>query len=78
MKKQEIIEFIRRSTPEFEEELRLRNRAKVSFPRPAYARTAACNIQRRMDFEQDQAIQKEWLALVEYIIQVLRGQGNEY
>ena len=70
MKKDEILQFVKDHTPEFEKELRRRKKCQISFPRTTFARTAACNIQRKRDFDQDQAIQKEFLAFTDYLIEV--------
>ena len=70
MRKAEIDAFIKKHTFEFERMIRLRERKKVSFPRLGFKRTAACNIQRRMDFDQNQVIQQQWLNLVDYIVEV--------
>ena len=70
MRKDEILQFIKEHTLKFEKELRAREKRKVSFPRPGFERTAACNIQRRMDFDQDAVIQQQWQNMVDYIVQV--------
>ena len=70
MRKAEIDAFIKKHTFDFESMVRKRENEKVSFPRPGYKRTAACNIQRRCDFDQDAVIQQQWLNLVDYIIEV--------
>ena len=70
MKKTEIDNFIKKHTFEFEKMIRDRETRKVSFPRPGFAKTAACNIQRCRDFDQDQVIVKQWTNLVDYIVEV--------
>ena len=70
MKKVEIDAFIKKHTFEFEKMIRNRETQKVSFPRPGFERTAACNIQRHRDFDQDQEIVKQWTNLVDYIVEV--------
>ena len=70
MRKDEIMLFVKNHTMEFEREIWAREKRKVSFPRPGFERTAACNIQRRMDFDQDAVIQQQWQNLVDYIVQV--------
>ena len=71
MRKAEIEAFIKKHTFEYESMVRKREKQQVSFPRPGYLRTAACNIQRRMDFDQDKVIMQQWLNLVTYIVEVL-------
>ena len=70
MRKAEIDAFIKKHTFEFESMIRAREKQKVSFPRSGFHRTAACNIQRRRDFDQDAIIQQQWINLVDYIVDV--------
>ena len=62
--------FIKEHTLTFDRELLDRQKRKVGFPRPAFALTAACNLQRKMDFDQDVVIQTQWQNLVNYIVEV--------
>ena len=73
MRKTEIDAFIKKHTFEFESMVRKRDKQKVSEKqsRPSFNRTAACNIQRRRDFDQDAVIQQQWLNLVDYIVEVI-------
>ena len=70
MRKAEIEAFIKQHTFEYESLIRKREKQKVSFPREGYLRTAACNIQRKLDFDQDQVVMQQWLNLVTYIVEV--------
>ena len=70
MRKDEIENFIKRHTREFEKELAERKKNRISHPRTTFARTAACNVQRRRDFDQDKVIQQCWINMVDYIIEV--------
>ena len=70
MKKDEILNFIKSHTLEFEKELREREKRVNWFPRPGFERTAACNVQKKRDFDQDLVIQDKWQNLTDYIVQV--------
>lgn len=70
MKKDEILTFIKSHTLEFEKELRDREKRVNWFPRPGFQRTAACNVQKKRDFDQDQVIQQQWQNLTDYIVEV--------
>ena len=72
MRKAEIDAFIKKHTFEFENMVRKRDKQKVSEKqsRPNFKRTAACNVQRRRDFDQDAVIQQQWINIVDYIVDV--------
>ena len=70
MKKLEIDQFIKAHTLEFEREICQRQKRRVGFPRQGYLRTAECNMQRRMDFDQDRVVQRKWLNITDYIVHV--------
>ena len=70
MKQEELIRFVKSHTLDFERELYDLSKQTVSFPRTSFARTAACNVQRKRDFDQDAVIQQQWQNLVDYIVQV--------
>ena len=70
MKKDEILNFIKINTMDFEKELRDREKRINWFPKSNFARTAACNVQKRRDFDQDAVIQIQWQNLTDYIVQV--------
>ena len=71
MRKTEIEAFIKKHTFDFEKMIRQREKSRISFPRTNFKRTAACNIQRRRDFDQDAVIQLQWTNIVDYIVEVI-------
>ena len=71
MKKDEIWSFIKSHTRAFENELRDREKRINWFPRLGFEKTAACNVQKRRDFDQDKVIQQQWQNLVNYIVKVI-------
>ena len=71
MKKDEILNFIKSHTRTFEKELRDREKHINWFPRSGFEKTAACNVQKRRDFDQDKVIQQQWQNLVDYIVKVI-------
>ena len=64
------MEFIKAHTMDFEKELWQREKRTNWFPRPGFERTAACNVQKSRNFDQDAVIQQQWQNLVDYIVQV--------
>ena len=70
MKKEEVDLFVKSHTLTFERELCALSQKTISFPRTTFARTAACNVQRKRDFDQDAVIQQKCKNLVDYIVQV--------
>ena len=70
MKRDEILNFIKSHTLDFEKELRQREKRVNWFPRPGFERTAACNVQKQRNFDQDKIIQQQWQNLTDYIVKV--------
>ena len=71
------MDFIKAHTMDFEKELWLREKRTNWFPRPGFERTAACNVQKKRDFDQDAVIQQQWQNLVDYIVQVSKISFNQ-
>ena len=72
MKPADCEQFVRSHTVQFEMELQKKLKKTVSFPTATFAKTAAINLQRRRNFDQDAVIQKQAENLANYIIEVIR------
>ena len=70
MKPDECEQFVRSHTVEFEMELQKKLKKTISFPSKSFEKTAAINLQRRRNFDQDAVIQQQAKNLVDYIVQV--------
>ena len=70
MKPAECEQFVRSHTVQFETELQKKLKKSVSFPSASFEKTAAINLQRRRNFDQDAVIQQQAVNLGNYIVQV--------
>ena len=71
MRNDEIENFIKSHTQDFEMELRQKTRQVTNQPNPGYAITAAINLQQRCDFNQHVVIQQKWKAFADYIVMAM-------